>query len=178
MNNRQQWTLVAGLGMTLVFGAALAVKLRPQIDLLEVGSNAPAFEATDLRTNQPVTLADYRGQVVLINVWATWCAPCRLEMPSMERLHKKLAGTDFRILAVSIDEEGPETVMKFANDLGVTFDILHDRTGAIQQIYQTTGVPENFVVDKDGVIVKKVIGAAEWDSPVNEALIRRLLDAR
>jgi thiol-disulfide isomerase/thioredoxin len=186
MTNRQQWTLVAGIVMTAVFGMAVAVKLRPQIDLIEVGGAAPPFHATDLRTGRPATLADYRGQVILLNVWATWCSPCRIEMPSMERLHKKLAGTDFRIVAVSVDgdafysaaQESPRGIMTFVNEMGLTFDILHDPSGAIRTSYQTTGVPESFVIDRDGTIVKKVIGAAEWDGPVNEAIIRRLLDAR
>ena len=186
MTNRQQWTLVSGIVTTVVFGVALAIRLRPQLELVEVGSTAPAFHATDLRTGRPAALADYRGKVILVNVWATWCPPCRIEMPSMERLHKKLAGTDFRIVAVSVDgdpfyaaaEEGPGKVMAFANEMGLTFDILHDPSGAIRSAYQLTGVPESFLVDRDGVIVKKVIGAAQWDGPVNETIIRRLLDAR
>ncbi|HEX9611279.1 MAG TPA: TlpA disulfide reductase family protein [Gemmatimonadales bacterium] len=178
MTNRAQWTLIAGTVMTLVFGVALAVKLRPQLMLIEVGSTAPQFHATDLRTGRAATLADYRGKVVLLNIWATWCAPCRVEMPSMERLHKKLAGTDFRLVAVSVDTDDSTVVNAFVREMGLTFEIVHDRSTAIQGIYQTTGVPESFVIDRDGTIVKKVIGPAEWDAPVNEALIRRLLDAR
>lgn len=186
MTNRQQWSLVAGIVMTVVFGVALAAKLRPELDLIEVGDAAPRFHATDLRTGRPTTLADYRGKVVLLNVWATWCPPCRVEMPSMQRLHQKLAGTDFRIAAVSVDGdafhlEGSQDsagIMAFATGMGLTFDILHDPSGAIRSSYQTTGVPESFLIDRDGIIVKKVIGAAEWDGPVNEALVRRLLDAR
>ncbi len=186
MTNRRQWTLVAGLLSTLAFGTALALKLRPQLALVELGSSAPDFRATNLRTSRPATLADYRGKVILVNIWATWCPPCRVEMPSMERLNKKLAGTDFRIVAVSVDgdafyqaeQEGPREIMAFANGMGLTFDILHDPSGAIRRTYQIVGVPESFLVDRSGVIVKKVIGAAEWDGPVNEMLIRRLLDAR
>jgi len=186
MTNRQQWTLVAGILMTVVFGTALAVKLRPQLDLLDVGDAAPSFHGTDLRTGRPASLADYRGKVVLLNIWATWCPPCRVEMPSMQRLHQKLAGTDFRIVAVSVDgdafhaedSQDPAGIMSFATGMGLTFDILHDPSGAIRKSYQTTGVPESFVIDRDGVIVKKVIGAAEWDGPVNETILRRLLDAR
>jgi len=184
MTNRQQWTLIAGVVMTAVFGVALAMKLRPQLDLLEIGSKAPEFAATDLRSNRPVTLDDYRGKVVLLNIWATWCPPCRDEMPSMERLHKKLAGTDFRIAAVSVDgdvfysaeQKGAPEIMAFADQLGLTFDILHDQSGAIRRAYDIFGVPESFVIDRDGVIVKRIIGAADWDAPVNEALIRSLLD--
>jgi peroxiredoxin len=178
MTNRQQWTMVAGVVMTAVFGVALAVKLRPQLNLIEVGSTAPDFKAVLLPSGKPATIEDYRGKVVLLNIWATWCPPCKIEMPSMERLHHKLAGTDFQLVAVSVDEEDSSVVMKFVKEMGLSFQILHNRDGTIRQIYQTTGVPESFVIDRDGVIVKKVIGAADWDAPVNENLIRRMLDAR
>ena len=178
MTNRQQWSLIAGVVMTAVFGIALAIKLRPQLNLLEVGSTAPDFDAVQLPTGRPVKIEDYRGKVVLLNIWATWCAPCKVEMPSMEHLHRRLAGTDFRLVAVSVDEEDSTVVNKFVKDMGLTFEILHNRDGSIRRIYQTTGVPESFVIDRDGVIVKKVIGAADWNAPVNENLIRRLLDAR
>jgi cytochrome c biogenesis protein CcmG/thiol:disulfide interchange protein DsbE len=178
MTNRQQWTLVAGVVMTALFGVALAIKLRPQLNLLEVGSTAPDFKAVELPGGRPATIENYRGKVVLLNIWATWCPPCKVEMPSMERLHQKLAGTDFQLVAVSVDEEDSSVVNKFVHEYGLTFPVLHDQDGSIRQIYQTTGVPESFVIDRDGVIVKKVIGAADWDAPVNENLIRRLLDAR
>jgi len=178
MTNRQQWTIVAGIGMTAVFGIVLALKLHSEINLVGVGSRAPEFQAVHLSTGRPASLADYRGKVVLLNVWATWCLPCRIEMPSLQRLQRQLAGTDFRLVSVSIDKDDSTVVRKFADELGLTFEILHDRPGTIQERYQTTGVPESFVIDRDGVIVKKVIGPAEWDSPVNETLLRRLIDGR
>jgi peroxiredoxin len=95
----------------------------------------------------------------------------------MEKLNQRLQGQDFRVVAVSVDKDGPEVVMKFVNQLGLTFDILQDRSGGIQATLQTTGVPESFVIDRSGVIIKKVIGAERWDAPVNETLIRHLLDA-
>lgn len=169
-------TVAIGIVMALVFGTALVLKIRPQIDLLGVGSTAPSFHATNLNTARPASLADYRGKVVLLNVWATWCLPCRVEMPSLERLYRRLGGADFKVVAVSIDEQGDSVVQAFARDLGLTFDILHDPTAAIKGDYQATGVPESWVINRDGVIVKKVIGASEWDGPVNEILIRRLID--
>jgi cytochrome c biogenesis protein CcmG, thiol:disulfide interchange protein DsbE len=178
MTNRQQWTLIAGVVMTAVFGVVLAAKLRPQLNLIEVGSTAPDFKAVELPSGRPASIETYRGKVVLLNIWATWCPPCKIEMPSMERLHRKLAGTDFQLVAVSVDEQDSTVVNKFVDEMGLTFPILHNQDGSIRQIYQTTGVPESFVIDRDGVIVKKVIGAADWDAPVNESLIRRLLDAR
>jgi cytochrome c biogenesis protein CcmG, thiol:disulfide interchange protein DsbE len=174
----QRWSVGIGAVMTLVFGTALAFKIRPQIDLVGVGSAAPMFRAKDLATGRDLTLADYRGKVVLLNVWATWCEPCRWEMPSMERLYRRLGGTDFRVVAVSIDEDRDSVVTAFAREMGVTFDILHDRTAAIRQAYQATGVPESWVLNRDGVIIKKVVGPSEWDAPVNEGLIRRLIDER
>ena len=179
MTTSRQWTTVAAVLATLTFGIALTIKLRPQIDLIEVGSRAPDFPAVALPARTPLTLAAaYRGKVVLLNVWATWCAPCRIEMPSLQRLQLQFPGTDFHVVAVSVDKDGPEVVETFAKELGLTFDILHDQTADVQRLYQTTGVPESFLIDRDGVIIKKVIGAVEWDNPVNTVLVRRLLDAR
>lgn len=148
-----------------------------------VGSEAPDFAYPTL-DGDTVALADHEGKVVLVNVWATWCAPCRREMPSMERLYRRLEGEDFEILAVSVDARSGETddygrlggdLREFAESLDLTFPILHDVRGRIQRTYQTTGVPESFVVGRDGRIYKKVSGETEWDSPQNEQLIRRLL---
>jgi peroxiredoxin len=176
--NRRRMTLLAGLAMAAVFVAALVIRILPQIRLVGIGSDAPEFNAIDLHSGRPVRLADYRGKVLLVNVWATWCLPCRVEMPAMERLWGRFKGTDFRILAVSVDTDDSTAVSAFARNLGLTFDILHDQSGKIQQTYQTTGVPESFIIDRHGVIVKKVIGAMEWDAPVNDVLIRRLLGDR
>jgi peroxiredoxin len=168
--------MVASGALAVVFLLALTLRVRSDDLLLEPGSPAPDFAATDLTTGTPVTLAAYRGKVILLNVWATWCHPCRLEMPSMERLHRRFAGTDFRIVAVSIDRTDEHPVRDFVHELGLTFDVLHDPAGDIQRTYQTAGVPESFVIDRRGMIVKKVIGAAAWDAPVTETLVRRLLD--
>jgi peroxiredoxin len=176
--DRRRWTLASGITMAALFAVVLVIRILPEINLIGVGSRAPEIQAVDLRTGRPATLADYRGRVVLLNVWATWCHPCRIEMPAMERLSRDLAGTDFRIVAVSVDEGDSSEVNAFVRELGLTFDILHDRSGRIKRSYQTTGVPESFVIDRHGVIVKKVIGAAQWDAPVNQILIGRLLDAR
>lgn len=176
MTNQKQWTMVAGLVMAAVFAVALAIRIRPEVDLIGVGSRAPGFAAVNLRTSRPAGLDDYRGKVILLNIWATWCQPCRIEMPALEQLSRRFKGTDFHVVSVSIDKDDSTVVNAFVRELGLTFEILHDKTGDIQRIYQTTGVPESFVIDRDGVIVKKMIGAAEWDSPVNVTLVQRLLD--
>ena len=175
---RRRLTLLVGLAMAAVLVGALVIRILPQIQLVGVGSTAPDFHAIDLRSGKPASLADYRGKVLLLNIWATYCLPCRVEMPAIERLSRRMAGTDFHVLAVSVDVVDSTEVNAFVNQLGLSFDVLHDRAGEIQQAYQTTGVPESFVIDRRGRIVKKVIGASEWDGPVNEVLIRRLLDER
>jgi peroxiredoxin len=177
MTGQRQWVAALATLATVAFAVTLVARLRPAVRPLEPDDPAPAFEAQRL-DGTAARLADYKGKVILLNVWATWCVPCRAEMPSMQRLFRDFAGSDFRIVAVSVDQEGPEVVRQFARDLGLTFDILHDRPGDIQQIYRTSGVPESWIIDRRGTIVKKVIGATQWDSPVNTALIGNLLDAR
>ena len=88
--------------------------------------------------------------MTLVNVWATWCLPCRVEMPAMEQVYQQLAPRGFKIAAVSIDEGSPEDVRAFGQELGLSFDLLQDRSTAVQQIFQTTGVPESFLINKDG----------------------------
>src|SRR2546430_4118540 len=145
MTPPRQWTIAIGVVMALVFGTALVIKIRPQIDLLGVGSAAPGFHATDLRTGRRTTLADYRGKVVLLNVWATWCQPCRVEMPSMERLYRRLGQSgDFKVVAVSILGEGDAVVMAFARGVGLTFPILHDQTAGPKPTQPATGAPESW----------------------------------
>lgn len=150
------------------------------------GAEAPDFTFASIDGGE-VTLSDFEGEkVVLVNVWATWCTPCVTEMPSMQRLYEALQGEEFEILAVSVDAPTGQrdalgnpggNLRTFTDDLGLTFPILHDPEGSINALYQTTGVPESFVIGKDGVIYKKVAGPTEWDATQNEELIRRLLEA-
>jgi cytochrome c biogenesis protein CcmG/thiol:disulfide interchange protein DsbE len=175
---KRQWTLTAGLAGAAVVIAAFTVGVLPQIELVGPGSRAPDFHAVNLATGRASSLADYRGRVLLLNIWATWCEPCRVEMPAIERLYNDFEGSDFRLISVSIDQDDPGVVRDYARTLGLTFQILQDRSTKIRYTYQATGYPESFVINRQGVIVKKVIGAARWDDPVNELLIRRLLNER
>ncbi len=172
-----------------VLGAGLLVVMawvgRGRFQPVGPGAEAPGFTISNLE-GFPVSLEDHRGDVVLVNIWATWCGPCIVEMPSMQRLYETLADEPFDILAVSVDatfglRDGSGNVggdvEAFVKEHELTFPILHDASGEIQRTYQTTGVPESFLVGKDGVIYKKIAGATEWDSPANLELIRRLLDA-
>lgn len=128
------------------------------------GVSAPDFALPDL-DGKTVTLADYKGKVVLLNIWATWCPPCVEEMPSMEKLYQELKDKDFAILAVSIDVSGAKAVIPFMEKHKLSFSVLTDTEGAIKSLYQTTGVPESFIIDKQGIIVEKVIGPRDWAAP-------------
>ncbi len=148
----------------------------PLVDIVEVNDLAGGL----------ARLSDHSGEVVLMNIWATWCLPCRDEMPSMERLYQDIGEDGFEIMAVSIDAElglfdqdgqvGGD-IQAFADSLGLTFPILHNPSGDIQLLYRTSGVPESFLIGKDGIIYKKVAGETEWDAPQHKELIRRLLAA-
>jgi cytochrome c biogenesis protein CcmG, thiol:disulfide interchange protein DsbE len=173
----KQWILVGVIVGGLVAGAGALAKFGPEVQSVAVGSMAPDFRAIDLATGDSVSLRErYRGAVTLVNVWATWCEPCKVEMPAMENLYQSLAPQGFKIAAVSIDEGSPDDVRAFGAQLGLSFDLLQDRSTKVQEIYQTTGVPESFLLNRDGIIVKRLIGAHDWNSPVNRALIERLLD--
>jgi len=178
MTIRQQWTFV-GLVVLILGGGLLAATriLGDELFPVTVGSKAPDFKAVAVDgVPATKTIADYKGEVVLLNVWATWCLPCRTEMPSIQSLHDRFAARGLKVVAVSVDNPGTaDEIRKFRDQYGLTFEILHDASGAIKRDYQTTGVPETFVIGRDGVIRKKVIAAADWDSPANRALFAQLL---
>jgi cytochrome c biogenesis protein CcmG, thiol:disulfide interchange protein DsbE len=173
----RQWLVVLVVLLGLGAGAFAITEFGPDASAIEVGKRAPDFRVVNLGTGDSVSLhRQYAGKVTLVNIWATWCVPCKVEMPSMEKLYLERAPKGFAIAAVSIDEGSPEEVRAFARDLDLSFDILHDRSNRVSQLYQTTGVPESFLLDRHGVLVKRVIGAHDWDSPANRALVDRLLE--
>ena len=178
MTVRQQWYLVGAI--VLVLGVAVSAGawvMRDELFRVEVGSTAPEFSARRVDGTQAVrTLADYRGKVVVLNIWATWCAPCVAELPTFERLKQQVTDTNLAIVAVSVDEYvGADSVNAFAKNLKLTFDILLDALRRIDRAYFTTGYPETFVIARDGTIRKKWIGEANWGSKDNVALIQQLL---
>lgn len=128
------------------------------------GKVAPDFTLKDLAGRQ-VRLSDFRGKVVFLNFWATWCPPCREEIPSMVRLNRIMDGKPFQMLAVSIDEGGKDAVDNFVKNSGTVLPALLDTNQSISKRYGTTGVPETFILDKKGVIVKKVVGGMDWSDP-------------
>lgn len=140
------------------------------------GSTAPDFTLPDLK-GKMVKLSDYKGKVVFLNFWATWCKPCEEEIPSMQIMYDvlKKQSQNFVLLAVSVDSKGPDVVESFAKKYGITFPILHDRKGYIKEVYKTTGVPETFIIDQNGVVAEKVWGPRNWNKRDSVTTVLELL---
>jgi len=128
------------------------------------GSTAPDFALKDL-DGQSLRLSDLRGSVVLLNFWATWCPPCRQEVPSLQRLNSAMAGKGFRMVTISLDSGGRDTIEEFFRKTGTRVPALPDPSGTIAAKYGVSRFPETFIIDRQGIIRKKVIGAREWDNP-------------
>jgi thiol-disulfide isomerase/thioredoxin len=136
------------------------------------------FSFSTLKTPKPVPvlrfvdgegremgLEAFRGKTVLLNIWATWCVPCRLEMPTLDRLQAKLGGPDFQVVPLSIDREGLPTVKAFYEKLGLkALGVYVDRTGKAAQELGAAGIPTTLLVDGDGNEIGRTVGPAEWDS--------------
>lgn len=137
-------------------------------------SQAPEISVVSL-DNQQLTLASLKGKVVLLNFWATWCPPCREEIPSMMKLNTFMAGKPFQMVCVSVDEGGKKAVEEFFRNSGFSLPAYTDPSGQVAKTYGITGVPETFVIDKNGVIVEKVIGGKDWNSPEVIAFLEGLM---
>jgi cytochrome c biogenesis protein CcmG/thiol:disulfide interchange protein DsbE len=164
-------TIAALLGV----GTWALVRYVPPKEGARLGLRAPDYHVQRLGGDSVGLRTAYAGHVTLINIWATWCGPCKEEMPSLERLYEDYRGRGFRVAATSIDTDAPEPVLAYAREMGLSFDILHDRSGEIQQAYQTVGVPESFLIDRHGRITYMALGAETWDSPESRQRIERLL---
>ncbi|WP_170232881.1 TlpA disulfide reductase family protein [Desulfuromonas acetexigens] len=129
---------------------------------VKVGALAPDIQLVDLN-GKTVTLEQFRGKVVMLNFWATWCPPCRAEMPAMQRLNDKMAGLDFVMLALNVEPDGEHTVPNFLQGKSYTFPILLDPGAKAQNRYGVFRFPETLIIGKDGIILNHILGAREWD---------------
>lgn len=144
---------------------------------LTVGKIAPDFALPDL-VDKDVRLSDFRGKVVFLNFWATWCKPCREEMPSMEVLYKNFERDGLVVLAISIDRvTTKKDIPPFVKSLNLTFPILIDSWGQTDKRYKLMGVPETYIIDQQGVLREKVIGPRDWTILDNLQTITGLLKA-
>ncbi len=172
--------VVVGLGVLIALGwSHHDVNLPPG-----VGGRMPEYAAPSLR-GDTLRIDALRGKVVILNVWATWCPPCRMEMPSLERLYRRLGPRGLEVVAISVDElpgqlGGVEAVRPgvstFINNMGVTFPVLLDPRGRIEDMFGITGLPTTLVIDRRGMIRDKVIGGRAWDQGDLAERIRQLVE--
>ena len=139
-----------------------------------VGEPAPDFTLVDLQ-GKTWSLSELNGQVIFINFWATWCPPCVQEMPSMQKLYTMLPTEKFKMLAI-LNNDDPALAGSFATRFGITLPILNDRSNKVGPKYGLTGVPETFIVDKQGVLREKFIGPAQWDAPQAIQMLMKYID--
>ena len=157
--------LIGTLGLFFLYFSVFKIGPGPGVEpSAGIGERAPDFKLPALGGSS-VRLSDYRGQVVFLNIWASWCPPCREEMPSMEALSKRLKDRPFKMLAVSIDQGGEEVVGPFVGRLGLTMPVLLDPERKTYKLYGLTGVPETFLIDKNGAVIQRIIGPQTWTSP-------------
>ncbi len=143
---------------------------------LRVGTPAPDFSLPSL-AGPDRSLAELRGRVVFVNFWATWCAPCKEEAPSLDRLYRSFPRESFEILAVSIDAPGLDReVGAFGDEYELSFPILLDPEQRTYAAYQASGVPETVVVGVDGRLIERFVGPRDWDQPRYARAVRRLID--
>ena len=143
--------------------------------LLKKGMKVPDFSFPDLK-GKMIQLSNYKGKVVLLNIWASWCIPCLDEMPSLESLYKKLKKNkeNFEIIAVSIDALGADVVNKFIKKYQISFPVALDPRHKIKKLYSAKGVPETFVIDSKGILVQKIVGPRKWDDNKTIEFFRKL----
>ena len=150
--------------------AALLVRPRP-LDL-------PPFEFAD-GNGAAKTLADFAGKVVLLNIWATWCVPCREEMPALDKLETELGGKDFAVVAVNIDKGGPDKARAFLADTGATRLTLYtDLSGKLFAALKAVGMPTTLMLDRDGKEIARLIGPADWSSAEAKRVVEATIAAK
>ena len=135
---------------------------------------APPFELPDLR-GQPIRLEDYRGQLVLLNFWATFCKPCRDEMPAIAALERDFAENGLAVLAVAVDRGNPKGVQKFIQQYNIRFDVPLDPDGSVRNDYEIEALPTSYLIGKDGRFIARAIGDRPWNSSGFRSLIETLL---
>ncbi len=157
-------------------GGAAAPEILPvdERNAVKLGEPAPNFQLPDLN-NHLVALSDLRGKVVLLNFWATWCGPCRVEMPAMEQLYHTFVRKDFEILAVSIDAQGVAVTRPFQQEYHLTFPILHDPDYRVGLMYGARSLPMTFLVDRQGVVRHQIFGARDWGASEAQQLVQMLM---
>jgi peroxiredoxin len=167
--------LILGLLAAMVAPAAAATHYFQALGLQppQKAVEAPVFTLKDLN-GRGVRLADFRGKVVFLNFFATWCVPCRVEMPAIERLHRDFRGKGLVVLAVDI-QESARTVRPFVRELKLSFPALLDEDGSVATMYAVRPLPATYLISRDGRIVWRAFGARDWDNADSRQYFSQLL---
>ncbi len=139
-----------------------------------VGYLAPDFSLRNLKGNYQ-SLDSFSGQVVVLNFWATWCVPCRVEMPSFEKLYRRYRSEGVTVLAVTLDKNSEQNIKSFVEEYELSFPVLLDEEGKVERLYPSMTIPFTYVIDRDGRIVARVDGAKNWESNETFQAIEYLL---
>jgi len=170
------------LVFTLFVNLALAAEGREddlfskiRINPIKGDKRVPDFSLKDL-TGKKVEIKQYRGRIIFLNFWATWCGPCEEEMPSLEVLHRQFKGQNFVLLTISVDYEWLKPVLEFLNKQHYTFPVLLDPNGEALDLFDVKGIPTTFIIDKKGRVIGRAIGPRDWKSPEVFSLINLLIE--
>ena len=142
-----------------------------------VGYFAPSFKLRNIKGNYE-SLESYRGEVVVLNFWATWCTPCRIEMPSFEKLYRRYRSEGVTVLAITLDKNSENKIKSFVDEYGLSFPILLDEKGEVERLYPSMTIPFTYIIDRQGRIVSRVDGAKNWESSETFEAIEYLLKNR
>jgi DsbE subfamily thiol:disulfide oxidoreductase len=157
-------------------GSAPDYKAIPKLQEIKDHPAAPDFTLPDPR-GKKVSLQDFRGKVVFLNFWATWCESCREEMPSMERLYQEYKGKGLEIVAVNVKDKRPDA-LAFVKELKLNYPVLMDPEGEVGLLYGAFGLPVTYLIDRKGVVLARLWGPADWYSPASRKLIGALVEQK
>jgi peroxiredoxin len=175
ISTRRRVTVALGGMLILALAFGVVWLQSSKYEPLTLGMMAPDFSLPDLE-GKVRRLSDYRGKVVFLNFWATWCKPCKEEMPSMEILWENFKSEDFVMLAISMDRvTTKKDIPSFIESMKLTFPILTDSWGQTDKKYKLMGVPETYIIDQNGVLREKVIGPRDWTEKASVATIVQLV---
>lgn len=170
---------VLGFLQSDLFAGTESRQLERLFEAMGVLQIPPAAQPVEIelkdQNGRPTRLSEFRGKIVFINFWTTWCPACVIEMPSMEKLHQKFKDNDFAMVGINL-QESDATVFKFYKEYKLTFTTLLDSTGEVGTAFRILGIPTTFILDKNGIIIGKVMGPREWGSRDSFTLFEYLTD--
>ncbi len=163
------------LAVLLLCGAAVFFFITGRDGTVKKDDRAPSFEVKDAVTGQILSTSALNGKVIFVNFWASWCQPCKEEMPSVEALYRDMAAHKDFVMVTVLYKDSPADAFAYMKSMGYNFPVFVDTDGNVARDFGVTGVPETYIIDKKGVLVKRVIGGLDWNGPDEKNMIKTLL---